>query len=250
MDKTMKMLILLICGSLFGQNPVTGIHAHNDYQHKRPLLEAVEQGFDSVEADIFLREGKLLIGHFAFELKPERTLDSLYLAPLAKLHKEGKIKSFWLMIDIKTNDGVAAAKAIEAELLRYPEMFQRVGEPGTKPVKVLMSGNSPRDWVLAQEKPLLRLDGREPDLGIAGKAEVIPWVSEPWTKHFTWKGKGSIPEDQKAKLTNMAKKAASAGQQLRFWGAPDVPECWKTQRECGVQRIGTDKLKQLAEAVK
>ncbi len=246
----MNLIALLLSGLLFCQNPTHGLHAHNDYHHKRPLLDALEQGFDSVEADVFLRDGKLLVGHFAFELKPERTLDSLYLAPLAKLHREGKLKPMWLMIDIKTNDGVAAAKSIEAELVRYPELFQRVGEPGTKPVKVLLSGNSPRDWVLGQEKSLLRIDGREPDLGVTGKTEGIPWVSEPWTKHFAWKGKGAMPEDQKTKLVGMAKKAASAGQQLRFWGAPDVPECWKIQLECGVQRIGTDKLKQLAEAAK
>ena len=29
-------------------------HAHNDYLHSRPLLDALDQGFDSVEADVFL----------------------------------------------------------------------------------------------------------------------------------------------------------------------------------------------------
>ena len=36
-------------------------HAHNDYLHKRPLLDALAQGFCSVEADIFLVDGALLV---------------------------------------------------------------------------------------------------------------------------------------------------------------------------------------------
>ncbi len=29
-------------------------HAHDDYEHDRPLLDALEHGFTSVEADIWL----------------------------------------------------------------------------------------------------------------------------------------------------------------------------------------------------
>src|SRR5688500_5242918 len=35
-------------------------HAHNDYLHDRPLLDALDHGFNSVEADIFLVDGQLL----------------------------------------------------------------------------------------------------------------------------------------------------------------------------------------------
>lgn len=38
-------------------------HAHNDYAHDRPLHAAIENGFCSVEADIFLINGQLLVGH-------------------------------------------------------------------------------------------------------------------------------------------------------------------------------------------
>ena len=33
--------------------PLTRGHAHNDYAHERPLLEALDNGFTSIEADIF-----------------------------------------------------------------------------------------------------------------------------------------------------------------------------------------------------
>src|SRR4051794_35634110 len=62
--------------------PLKNAHAHNDYEHPRPLFDALDQGFTSVEADIFLVNGQLLVGHTAVDLKPGRTLEALYLDPL------------------------------------------------------------------------------------------------------------------------------------------------------------------------
>ena len=45
--------------------PLGQAHAHNDYYHKRPLLDALSHGFCSVEADVFLKNGNLLGGHFS-----------------------------------------------------------------------------------------------------------------------------------------------------------------------------------------
>ena len=59
-------------------------HAHNDYRHKHPLLDALDNGFCSVEADIYLVDGKLLVAHDRSAVKPERTLEALYLEPLRK----------------------------------------------------------------------------------------------------------------------------------------------------------------------
>ena len=57
-------------------------HAHNDYLHKRPLLDALAQGFCSVEADIFLVDGALLVAHERASLDKRKTLKALYLDPL------------------------------------------------------------------------------------------------------------------------------------------------------------------------
>src|SRR5712692_10174041 len=43
--------------------PLKHAHAHNDYEHKRPLLDALDHGFCSVEADVFLDGDALLVGH-------------------------------------------------------------------------------------------------------------------------------------------------------------------------------------------
>jgi hypothetical protein len=62
--------------------PLPSAHAHNDYLHKRPLLDALEHGFCSVEADVFLVRGDLLVAHTALDIRAERTLQALYLDPL------------------------------------------------------------------------------------------------------------------------------------------------------------------------
>src|SRR5882724_4727485 len=73
--------------------PLVHAHAHNDYEHPRPLLDALDHGFCSVEADIFLVDGLLLVAQYRKGLKPERTLQALYLDPLKKraLENGGRI---------------------------------------------------------------------------------------------------------------------------------------------------------------
>ena len=69
------------------------IHSHNDYERARPLQQALEYGVGSVEADIFLEEGKLIVAHDRKQVLLGRTLDSLYLQPLQKYMQE--VQVFW-----------------------------------------------------------------------------------------------------------------------------------------------------------
>src|SRR5579863_3505263 len=89
--------------------PLPSAHAHNDYLHERPLLDALDHGFTSVEADIFLVQGKLLVAHDIAALRPERTLAALYLDPLRQRIRNhdgwvyDKGRSLTLLIDIKSD---------------------------------------------------------------------------------------------------------------------------------------------------
>src|SRR5262245_1989348 len=66
------------CDDASQVTPLINAHAHNDYEHAHPLFDALDQGFASVEADIYPVDGELLVGHNRRDLKPERTLESLY----------------------------------------------------------------------------------------------------------------------------------------------------------------------------
>ncbi|MEI9962731.1 MAG: hypothetical protein WDM76_16925 [Limisphaerales bacterium] len=77
--------IILTASQAFADNPqllITQAHAHNDYEHTRPLFDALDNGFCSVEADISLVDGRLLVAHKPSETSPEKTLQRLYLDPL------------------------------------------------------------------------------------------------------------------------------------------------------------------------
>ena len=106
--------------------PVKNAHAHNDYQHTRPLFDALDQGFNSVEADVFLVDGKLWSDIRALDLKPDRTLESLYLDPLrerirangGKVYRDGP--PFWLLVDVKT-EAKSTYAALHDVLARYAD---------------------------------------------------------------------------------------------------------------------------------
>jgi hypothetical protein len=88
--------------------PLVRAHAHNDYLHPRPLLDALECGFCSIEADVYLVDGQLLVAHDRIRTSPERTLTALYLEPLRQRARQnaGRVypggPSCLLFIDLKT----------------------------------------------------------------------------------------------------------------------------------------------------
>lgn len=117
LPKSVSCMAVLLCvlpapADAGDVTPLPSAHAHNDYLHDRPLLDALDNGFCSVEADIFLSDGRLLVGHSRRELTAERTLQRLYLDPLrqrvrdngGRVYRDGP--TFTLLIDIK-NSGAA-----------------------------------------------------------------------------------------------------------------------------------------------
>ena len=81
------MLVMFMCSPLFAcaqRIPLPNAFAHNDYQHKQPLFEAISNGYNNIEADVYVYKGKLVVTHVLPQLHHRRTLEALYLAPLAK----------------------------------------------------------------------------------------------------------------------------------------------------------------------
>jgi hypothetical protein len=87
-------------------NTIRHGHAHNDYLHQRPLFTALENGFGSIEVDVFLHRGKLRVAHVPLALGIRKTLTELYLQPLANYLDTTKAvlqNPLILMIDFKTS---------------------------------------------------------------------------------------------------------------------------------------------------
>ncbi|MEU7299741.1 phosphatidylinositol-specific phospholipase C/glycerophosphodiester phosphodiesterase family protein [Streptomyces sp. NPDC007206] len=243
-------------GAPRGPRPLWNAHAHNDYEHPRPLSDALDHRFGSVEADIFLVGDQLLIGHDSSELDPSRTLESLYLDPLAarvRAH-HGTVYRGWrrplqLLIDIKT-EGSSTYLELDRHLRRYPHLFTRYahGRVHPGPVTAVVSGDrAARVPMEAQDERRAFYDGRLTDLRSAAPATFIPLISDNWTQNFTWTGEGAFPDAERQKLRGITAAAHARGQQVRFWSTPDAAgpardALWTELLAAGVDYLNTDDL--------
>ena len=255
-------LSLLSCGShAAGTNitPLSRAHAHNDYEHERPLYDALDQGFSSVEADIFLVDDDLYVAHNARDIKPDRTLRLLYLEPLKKriMKNGGRVypngSQFNLFIDIKTG-AVETYETLDRILAEYRDIFTSFGPDGRndKAVLVIISGNRPREFMESQKIRYAGCDGRLTDLKSNSPADLIPVISDNWTKYFTWNGTGEMPAEEHVRLREIVQKAHEKGRMVRFWSTPDNPSpareaLWRELLSAEVDLINTDDLKGLRQ---
>lgn len=234
--------------------PLAQAHAHNDYEHARPLLDALDHGFCSVEADIWLTPEGLLIGHDKKDLKPGRTLEALYLEPLrervkangGRVYRDGP--EFYLLIDVKT-EAEATYAALDRVLARYADILTatRNGKVEPKAVTVVLSGNRAIDVIAKQPARFVGIDGRPENLDDNPPADLYPWISGNWQLFFKWKGEGPIPAGEKQKLDEMVKRAHEQGRKIRFWNTAEKTTMWKELLAAGVDYINTDKLEELQQ---
>lgn len=240
----------------WGQEKVTPLpraHAHNDYYHPRPLLDALDQGFCSVEADVFLRQDELVVAHSFLEIQPERTLEKLYLEPLFQRVRdnEGSVLDreldFILLVDFKS-DGVETLPVLHRLLEPYRPHLTRLENGKRLPgaVTVVVSGNRPTRQIVDAKDRLVFLDGRWGD-PTDWTADISPLVSESWNSHFRYRGFGNMPDDEREKLKAMVEKIHQQQKRIRFWALPDRPAAWQVAFESGVDLINTDRLKALRE---
>jgi len=234
--------------------PLARAHSHNDYTRRRPLQDALDLGFCSIETDVWLVDDELLVGHDADDLRPERTIDSLYLAPLAEraAKNDGWIydpgRTTTLLVDFKT--GGATYDALKQRLEKYPQLFDKrpvTGGDAVAPIQVIISGDRPLKQFAAEEDPLCALDGRIADYDSDTSAQRMPLVSDAWPTQFAWSGQGEFPPAQREKLRRLADDVHRHGRKLRFWATPDNEAVWAELLREGVDVIGADDIEKLAK---
>ncbi|MEH6377740.1 phosphatidylinositol-specific phospholipase C/glycerophosphodiester phosphodiesterase family protein [Streptomyces sp. KLMMK] len=239
-----------------GRPPLRRAHAHNDYEHTHPLIDALSHGFAGVEADIWLVGGRLLVAHDASGLDPARTLEALYLDPLERRVRAGHGRvyqgydlSLRLLVDIKT-DGAATYRELSRRLRRYGTLFTSCADGRIRrgAVTAVVSGDRGARGPMAEER--LRhafYDGRLADLGGGSPASFIPLVSDNWSAGFGWQGVGPMPAAERARLRQIVSAAHAEGRRVRFWATPDRPgpareAVWRELLSAGVDVLNTDDL--------
>ncbi|MEO7216110.1 phosphatidylinositol-specific phospholipase C/glycerophosphodiester phosphodiesterase family protein [Mucilaginibacter sp.] len=253
--KLFLSLLMLLAGfnGLAQSIPLANAFAHNDYWHKRPLFDALDNGFTHMEADIYLRNGKLIVAHILPMLEKSRTLESLYLAPLMDcINGNSKLAArpvapITLMIDIKSNANKTYS-ALEVLLNKYRSVISGYenGVYVQRQINIVITGNKPFKMLKAEQNRLAFIDE---DLMKTYHdtlaTNVYQTASCKYGKMLKWSGKGEMPANQKQKLRAFVNMAHKFGKKVRLWASPENEVVWTQLLNCGVDLINTDKLEEL-----
>lgn len=228
-------------------------YAHNDYWHKRPLLDALDHGFTYVEADIYLRNNQLIVAHFLPCLKKKRTLEDLYLKPLLNYVEENNKKenplknvAITLMIDIKS-DANKTYKALVLLMEKYKSILScyQEGEIKLNSVTIVITGHKPYELFKSNNNRFAFMDEDLKQTDKDSSKNIYPIASCKYSKLLKWKGKGKISEADIKRLEYYVTEAHKNGRKVRLWGSPENKVVWSQLLKCNVDLINTNKLNAL-----
>ncbi|KDQ63633.1 hypothetical protein JAAARDRAFT_75927 [Jaapia argillacea MUCL 33604] len=251
------------------------IHSHNDYWRDVPLLTALSYGVASVEADVWLINGTLFVGHEVAALTADRTFESLYVQPLLSiLDGQNPRNAFTvnqttlngvfdtsgstplqLLVDIKTDGPTTLPYVLKAlDPLRTAGYLTTFANKMIKQsaIVVVGTGNSPLEDVKALEPrdyffnaPLAQLS--DPSLDMTWDPTLSPLASTDYAATVGWSGIGTITEAQKGNITKLIGDAHTRGIRARFWDTPGWPistrnNVWRELINAGADWLNADDL--------
>jgi len=235
--------------------PLLNAFAHNDYWHKHPLYDALDNGYTNVEADVYLHKGKLVVTHLFPVINHHRTLEKLYLKPLydyvnqnnGKVY-EGYDNPIILMIDIKSDANKTYAM-LKPLLEKYRSLLSGYenGKLVLRPVRVVLSGHKPYDLLRDDKNRLAFIDEdlRKIPRDTSDKQNIFTMASCKYSKLLKWKGSGTLSDQEKQRLCSYVSMAHHCGAKVRLWASPDNKNVWRELLQCGVDLINTDNLVRL-----
>lgn len=225
---------------------VANTHSHNDYEQSIPFWLAWQEKFGSIEADIWLRDGHLLVGHSLEEIKAGRTLEEYYVKPLLSCLQKNNghpysdtTRRLQMLIDVKA-DSVNALNALMTLLDKYPELEK------CSQIKWVISGNRPAPALYSSYPSYIAFDGV---LGRNYTSEAlsrIVMMSDDLRRFTHWNGITEMPEADKKLISEAVSRAHEQHLPVRFWDAPDTPSAWKQLMTLKADYINTDHIRELA----
>lgn len=236
-------LALTCCGAAAAQPPVL-IHSHNDYAQRVPFYQAYAQQVSSIEADIFLHDGQLLVGHDVEDLRADMTFEALYVEPIVTLFARNGGRAFrdsdqtlQLMVELKSETD-PTLRAVAALLGRWPEVFDPEVNPAA--VRVAVTGRVPAPEAFDRYPRFLGFDGAWDADYTPEQLERIALISTNFRDFSQWNGKGTIIPAEKERLEQVIDRAHEQGKPVRFWNAPEGTTVYYTFYDMGIDYINTD----------
>ena len=216
------------------------LHSHNDYEKPKPFAEAFDNGFGSIEVDIFLKDGELLVAHNYEDIDMARSLKKMYLQPLEEVIKKYNgalsadgLRSLILLIDIKS-PARPALDSVVALFKKFPALT------ANSKLWITISGNKPPDTEWEQFPSFIHFDGLFGVNYTTDQFKKVPLISDNFGNYTNWNGKGVIPVREKNKIDSVIAVAHRQGKKVRFWNAPDNVNAWYQFIKMGADLINTD----------
>lgn len=238
MKKTFLLLGLSLCCILGVSAQI--IHSHNDYEQKQPFFAAYDLGFDSIEADLYLKDGELCVAHDQKDVSTERTLRKLYIEPLlAKIKENGGYpypnkKHLHLLLDLK-KQGKEIMQVLDAQLKPYKQELRHV--------TISISGDMPKPEEFQNYDKMFSFDGRKNLVYSKEALKRVYMVSASFTDFGKyWTGKEALSKDVAEKISVFVKEMHAKNKKVRLWGTPNTVLGFATLKALRVDVIGTDDL--------
>ena len=227
-------LLFAFCGllNLVAQNTILG-HSHNDYAQQYPLKTAFDARMGSIEADVYLVNNNLFVAHDAKDIHPSKSLDKLYLKPLAKNVRKKKAYPLILLIDIKSQSDSTLTAIIE-HISSYSSFLE-----AHCPIQFVISGNRPHPEKWSSYPTFIQFDGR-PDENYTPKQWTrVGMVSESFGKYVRF-GQKNMSQEVFERMKMVVDRIHTQNKKVRFWATPDTPDIWQTLMNLKVDFINTD----------
>lgn len=212
------------------------VHSHNDYEQDIPFWKAFSGGAQSIEVDIYLRDGILYATHEASEIVEDRTIESLYLQPIQKAIALNLLNQehFQLLIDIKS-EAVPTLERLMLVLQDYPEIKNHSN------ITLTISGNRPPVHTYSSYPSYIMFDYQSlEDINDPKQWDKVALISLNFKKISKWNGLGRLTASDYIKVEETIDKAHSYGKPFRFWATPDSKTAWRALAKLGVDYINTD----------
>ncbi|TWR29476.1 alkaline phosphatase [Mucilaginibacter pallidiroseus] len=207
-------------------------------------MQAYYAGAGSIEADVYLLNGKLYVAHERKEIAGDRTLTDLYLKPLAALFKKNGNRPYadtayklQLVIDIKEDHEHVIPQLIK-EIESYKQVFNNAANKNT--VRLVLSGDMPAPGNFDNYPAYIYYDGRPYIKYTDAQRKQVAMISDDLGKYTQWNGKGTPTPTDSLKLRSLVNAAHNVHKPFRFWATQDSPNTWIELEKLGVDWINTD----------
>jgi len=225
---------------------VANTHSHNDYEQAAPFWAAWQERFGSIEADIWLIGGKVIIGHDTNEIKSGRTLEESYVRQLAECIGKNHgypyadtSRRLSILIDVK-QDSVATLAAMIALLDKYPSVEH------CPALTFVISGNRPDPSQYVTYPQFIAFDGILHARYTPAELSRISMMSDDLRHYTRWDSRTGIPETGLDSLRLAINRSHALHLPVRLWDAPDFPAAWKQLMGLQVDYLNTDHIAELA----